>query len=279
MTWDLRDKEASSTSSSETIEWASRSTRRRRGARGFGSARSSCSSPPSFGTKPEPKTRDEHLQRLSAVRDIASNPRGTAMKHVRRSRRARPWARPLVSLVAWGLLVQGAAAQSLPEDLTQLPIEQLMAIDLVYGASKHEQKVTDAPSFVSVVTADDIRRYGYRTLADVLRSVHGFYTTYDRNYTYLGVRGFSRPSDYNSRFLLLVDGHRINDNVYGRAYTGTEEGIDVDLIDRVEIIRGPSSSLYGTSAFFAVINVITLKQTDFPRLQLSRSEERRVGKE
>src|SRR2546425_8847147 len=59
MTWDLRDKEASSTSSSETIEWASRSTRRRRGARGFGSARSSCSSPPSFGTKPEPKTRDD----------------------------------------------------------------------------------------------------------------------------------------------------------------------------------------------------------------------------
>ena len=191
------------------------------------------------------------------------------MTHVRSSRRARPWARPLVSLVAWGLLVQGAAAQSLPEDLTQLPIEQLMAIDLVYGASKHEQKVTDAPSFVSVVTADDIRRYGYRTLADVLRSAHGFYTTYDRNYTYLGVRGFSRPSDYNSRFLLLIDGHRMNDNFYGSAYIGTEELIDVDLIDRVEIIRGPSSSLYGTSAFFAVVNVITLKQTDLPRLQLS----------
>src|SRR3989454_6292220 len=269
MTWDLRDKEASSTSSSETIEWASRSTRRRRGARGFGSARSSCSSPPSFGTKPEPKTRDEHLQRLSAVRDIASNPRGTAMKHVRKERRTRPWSRPLVTLLAWSLLAQGAAAQSLPEDLTQLPIEQLMAIDLVYGASRHEQRVTDAPSFVSVVTADDIKRYGYRTLADVLRGVHGFYTTYDRNYTYLGVRGFSRPSDYNSRFLLLVDGHRINDNFYGSAYIGTEEVIDVDLIDRVEIIRGPSSSLYGTSAFFAVVNVITLKQGDFPRLQLS----------
>ena len=191
------------------------------------------------------------------------------MTHVRNSRRARPWARPLVSPVAWGLLVQGAAAQSLPEDLTQLPIEQLMAIDLVYGASRHEQKVTDAPSFVSVVTADDIRRYGYRTLADVLRSAHGFYTTYDRNYTYLGVRGFSRPSDYNSRFLLLIDGHRMNDNFYGSAYIGTEELIDVDLIDRVEIIRGPSSSLYGTSAFFAVVNVITLKQTDLPRLQLS----------
>ena len=191
------------------------------------------------------------------------------MKHVRKERPTRPWSRPLVTLLAWSLLAQGAAAQSLPEDLTQLPIEQLMAIDLVYGASRHEQKITDAPSFVSVVTADDIKRYGYRTLADVLRGVHGFYTTYDRNYTYLGVRGFSRPSDYNSRFLLLVDGHRINDNFYGSAYIGTEEVIDVDLIDRVEIIRGPSSSLYGTSAFFAVINVITLKQGDVPRLQLS----------
>ena len=96
---------------------------------------------------------------------IASNPRGTAMKHVRKERPTRPWSRPLVTLLAWSLLAQGAAAQSLPEDLTQLPIEQLMAIDLVYGASRHEQKITDAPSFVSVVTADDIKRYGYRTLA------------------------------------------------------------------------------------------------------------------
>ncbi len=193
------------------------------------------------------------------------------MKHARRNRRVRPWARPLLALAASALLVDAAAAQTLPEDLTQLPLEQLMAIDVVYGASRREQKITETPSFVSVVTSDDIERYGYRTLADVLRSVHGFYTTYDRSYTYLGVRGFSRPSDYNSRFLLLVDGHRINDNFYGTAYVGTEAVLDVEQIDRVEIIRGPSSSLYGTSAFFAVVNVLTRKQRSLPRLQFSGS--------
>ena len=91
----------------------------------------------------------------------------------------------------------------------------------------------------------------------MLRSVRGFYVTYDRNYSYLGVRGFSRPGDYNARVLLLVDGHRLNDNVFGSALIGSEFPLDVELIERVEIIRGPSSSLYGTSAFFAVINVIT----------------------
>ena len=82
--------------------------------------------------------------------------------------------------------------------------------------------------------------------------------TYDRNYTYVGVRGFSRPGGYNSQVLLLIDGHRLNDIVYDSAGLGTDFPLDIDLIERIEIIRGPSSSLYGASAFLAVINVITL---------------------
>jgi iron complex outermembrane receptor protein len=53
----------------------------------------------------------------------------------------------------------------------------------VYGASKYEQKVTEAPSAVTIITADEIRKYGYRTLADILQSVTGFYVTNDRNYS------------------------------------------------------------------------------------------------
>ena len=131
------------------------------------------------------------------------------------------------------------------------------------------QKVTEAPSSVTIITADEIRGFGHRTLADVLRTVRGFYVTYDRNYSYLGVRGFSRPGDYNARVLLQVDGHRLNDNVFGSALIGTEFPLDVDLIERIEIIRGPSSALYGTSAFFAVINVIT--QTRQPENGLEAS--------
>ena len=93
--------------------------------------------------------------------------------------------------------------------------------------------------------------------------------TSDRLYSYVGVRGFGRLGDWNSRILLLVDGHRINNNADGHGMLGTEFVVDVDLIERVEIIRGPSSSLYGADAFFAVINVITRKPPQLQGLELS----------
>jgi iron complex outermembrane receptor protein len=142
-------------------------------------------------------------------------------------------------------------------------------IPSVYGASKYEQKVTEAPSSVSIITSSEIRKHGYRTLADILRSVTGFYITYDRNYSYIGVRGFGRPSDYNSRILLLIDGHRTNDNVYDSALIGTEGLLDVDLIDRVEVIRGPGSSLYGSNAFFGVVNIITRRGRNLKGTEVS----------
>ena len=80
---------------------------------------------------------------------------------------------------------------------------------------------------------------------------------------------FGRLGDWNSRILILVDGHRINDNVLGEGFLGSEFLVDVDLIERVEIIRGPSSSLYGAQAFLAVINVITRKPPQIKGFELS----------
>ena len=156
-------------------------------------------------------------------------------------------------------------------DLTEMSVEQLMDVEIatVYSASKHEQKVTEAPASVSIITSNEIKKFGYRTLADILRGVRGLYVTYDRNYSYIGVRGFNRPGDLNNRVLLLVDGHRINDNLYESAPIGTEFPVDVDLIDRIEIIRGPGSSLYGTNAFFGVINVITRRGSDLKGVEAS----------
>jgi iron complex outermembrane receptor protein len=142
-------------------------------------------------------------------------------------------------------------------------------IPAVFGASRYEQKISEAPSSITLIGAEDIRRYGYRTLTDILRSVRGFYTTYDRNYNYVGVRGFGRPTDYNSRLLVMVDGHRINDSIFDGAYIGTEFVVDVDNIDRVEIIRGPGSALYGTNAIFAVVNVITRRGRDLNGTEVS----------
>ncbi len=95
------------------------------------------------------------------------------------------------------------------EQLTELSLEQLLDVRIT-SASKFSQRASDAPASVSVLTAEDFRTYGWRTLADALRSVRGFYITSDRTYSYLGVRGFQPVGDYNTRVLLLIDGYRSN---------------------------------------------------------------------
>lgn len=146
-------------------------------------------------------------------------------------------------------------------DLSKLSIEDLMELR-IESVSKFEQKLIEAPASVSIVTSDDIKRYGYRTLAEILRSVRGVTVNYDRNYSYLGLRGFARPGDFNSSYLLLVDGHRLNDSVYNQAHLGHDFLVDVDLIERVEVLRGSGSSLYGTNAFAGIINVKTKSGKD-----------------
>jgi outer membrane receptor for ferrienterochelin and colicins len=158
-----------------------------------------------------------------------------------------------------------------PTNLADMSLEELMSInvDSVYGASGFEQKVTEAPASVTIITSEEIQRYGYRTLADILRNVPGFYVTYDRNYSYVGVRGYGLPGQYNNSIALMIDGHRINDNIFDGALIGTEFPLDVDLIQRVEVIRGPNSSQYFASAFLGVINIVTKRGRDLPKLQVA----------
>lgn len=162
------------------------------------------------------------------------------------------------AFLMWLALVLPAVAEA-QRDLGQVPLEELveLRVQQVFGASDRLQPVTEVPSSVTIVSAAEISRYGYRTLADILRGVRGFYITNDRNYSYVGARGFNRPGDYSTRILLLVNGHRVNDNVFDQASVGAEFGIDAAMFERVEVIRGPASSLYGTNALFAIVNVIT----------------------
>jgi len=155
--------------------------------------------------------------------------------------------------------------------LAHLSLEDLASLEVgtVYGASKHEQSVSEAPASVTIVTADDIKKFGYRTLTDVLGSVRGFYTTSDRAYSYIGIRGVNRPGDFGGRILITINGHRLNDPLYDQAFNGTEFPLDVDLIERVEVIRGPGSSLYGNNALLAVINVVTRSGKDLKGAEVS----------
>src|SRR4029079_5667443 len=79
----------------------------------------------------------------------------------------------------------------------------------------------------------------------------------DRSYATIGVRGFSRPGDYGNRVLVLLDGQPMNDNYIWSSYVGFDGRVDLDDIERIEVVRGPGSVLYGTSAFFGVINIVT----------------------
>jgi iron complex outermembrane receptor protein len=161
-------------------------------------------------------------------------------------------------LAAAMMIPANAGAQGKPA-LGDLTLEDLFSVRVqpVFGASERLQPVSEAPATVTIVTAADIKRYDYRTVADVLRGAGGFHISDDRNYSYVGVRGVGLAGDYNTRVLLLLNGHKVNDNVYDQAFIGPELGVDLAMVERVEIIRGPASSLYGTSAFFAVINLVT----------------------
>jgi outer membrane receptor for ferrienterochelin and colicins len=147
-------------------------------------------------------------------------------------------------------------------DLYEMPIESLLDIE-VYSASKFTQKKSDAPTAVTVITAQNIKDYGYRTVADIVQSVRGVYVDNDRNYSSAGTRGFSISGDPNTRILVLLDGYRLNDATYDQGPLGTDFPVDVDLIERVEYLPGAGSAIYGNNAFFGVINVITKSGKDY----------------
>ncbi len=150
----------------------------------------------------------------------------------------------------------------------ELPLDQLVNVE-VTSASRFKQKSSEAPSAVDVVTSEDIRSFGWRNLSDALNAIRGLNVRNDRNYSYLGNRGFTRTGDYDSRVLVMIDGRRMNDVAYDSGFIAEEFMLDMNLIERIEYIPGSGSSVYGANALLGVINVITKKGKDIGGAKLS----------
>jgi outer membrane receptor protein involved in Fe transport len=159
-------------------------------------------------------------------------------------------------LLSVSVLSASPVAAAVTPDITQLSLEQLLDVTII-GASKYEQKQDEVAAAISVITRSEIKAFGWRTLDEALASLPGIHTTYDRQYNYIGTRGFGLPGDFNTRVLLTINGNRVNDVVYDSAISGRAFPVDLDLIDRIEFIPGPGGAVYGQNAMFGVVNVVT----------------------
>jgi outer membrane receptor for ferrienterochelin and colicins len=136
--------------------------------------------------------------------------------------------------------------------------------DVVVGAAKREQSLGNVASAVTVISGDRIRRFGYRTVGEAVAAVAGAYLADNRLSYSIGIRGLQIPGDFNTRLLVLIDGASVNEAWGAFAGVGFDGFVSIDDVSRIEVIRGPVSSFYGTNAFFGTINIVTRGAAETP---------------
>lgn len=125
----------------------------------------------------------------------------------------------------------------------------------VAGAAQRLTQLEHAPASVTVISAEEIRVYGWSTVADALRSVRGLFVWSDGSRDSVGIRGFGLPENANARVLVLLDGHPVNDPIRGYGPIGAELGIDLNQVERIEVVRG-GGTVFGSTAYLGLINVV-----------------------
>ncbi|MCK5028669.1 MAG: TonB-dependent receptor [Bacteroidales bacterium] len=141
-------------------------------------------------------------------------------------------------------------------DLFALSLEDLMDIEIV-SAVRQNQNITDAPSIVSVLTETQIKERGYTSVAEALNSIAGFDVITDYFQPNLGIRGINGGLRSWSRLVkVMVDGQNMSFRSSSDNYLDPSL-IPMEAIEKIEVIRGPNSAIYGKNAFLGVINIIT----------------------
>ena len=149
---------------------------------------------------------------------------------------------------------QDANAQ---EDFFEMSLEELMEVK-VTTASKKAESVSDAPGVVTVVTKEQIRMFGAQNLLDVLNRMPSVYTTgsYMFGQNIASVRG-DLATHHNNHTLVLINGRPVRESIQGGLNYPLFTAYPIEMIERIELVRGPGSVFYGTNAFTGVINIIT----------------------
>lgn len=167
-------------------------------------------------------------------------------------------------LVAFLLLFSvQVIAQEDSIDYSEMSLEDLLNVEVV-TASKQAESIWDAPAVITTITSDEIEAFGHNQLRDVLELATGVMPAEASASWYnVAVRG-GDPSPINgsAHILLLINGRPIRESFFGTQNQISLSAFPVNAIDRIEVIRGPGSVLYGTNAFEGVVNIITKKQQE-----------------
>jgi iron complex outermembrane receptor protein len=163
-----------------------------------------------------------------------------------------------LAVVLWSL-TGATEGQKAARDLTEASLDDLMNIE-VTTVSKKEQKLSQAPAAVFVITQEDIRRSGMTTIPDLLRMVPGLQVGQMQAGTWaVSARGFG--SQASDKMLVMVDGRSIYSPV-NKGVSWDEQDILLEDIERIEVVRGPGATLWGANAVNGVVNIITKSSVD-----------------
>lgn len=164
------------------------------------------------------------------------------------------------AVLAWA---SDAAADGAPD------LEAALEQPVVSAASKTAEVASTAPATATIITAEDLRRYGVHSLDEAINFLSmGMVTQNPLHSVDVGARGVMLTADYGNHVLLLVDGHVMNEPWGGTAYYERGAAIPFELIDHIEVILGPGSVLYGSNAMLGVINIVTKRAKDYEGVHL-----------
>jgi iron complex outermembrane receptor protein len=151
------------------------------------------------------------------------------------------------------LFAQSSASAQLPA-LKQLSLEELLEVDVTLPL-RRESSVREAPAAISVATAEDIRRSGAVNLPEALRHMPGlFVARFNATSWVVTARGFA--SNAANKMLVMIDGRSVYSPLFSGVFWDQQDAMLLDL-DRIEVVRGPGTSLWGSNAVNGVINVVS----------------------